>query len=122
MSIQTVDLKASKALRDWEDLKGRLIRDPGSFSWFPKGHRDAVISDALAGALVYMAVLRRSRDRFFYRCELRRQICHFLSLEKGYERLLFWDTCGDYSTLVKLLHKEWTERLDVTGGPNAERS
>lgn len=119
MSIQTVDLKASKAFRIWDALRSQLIADPSKVSFFPKGHRDAVISDHLSSAISRMIVFRRSHERYYARCELRRQILHFLSHETGLQELLQWELPRDLDLARIHLRVRWNERIEVVEEPNA---
>lgn len=124
MSIQTVDLKASKACRDWELLRNQLLADPSSFSSFPKGHRDAVIADTLCVALSRVFAFKRADDRYYFRCQVRREVISYLTMHTRYRaefvptgngenvRLAF-SSVADREAIDHLL------RFDLTNGHDA---
>lgn len=113
MSTLTVDLKAMKAFKAWSVLVGRLSADPASTEFFPRGHRDAVISHVAAEALSRMFVFRRARDRFYQRCVLSRAVQHYLTLPGKYAEVLAWDIPADAQEIVVSLLIEYDRRLCV---------
>jgi len=112
MSISTVDLKAVKALSDWEKLVASLTRDSGAFSTFPRGMRDANLADALSAVLVRCASFKRSRDRYYWQCELRRMALSYIT-NGGYDSAVSWKFPSDYGDAMLKLFDAWHKRPAV---------
>lgn len=110
MSISTVDLKARRALHEWEIYASLLRADPSSESTFPRGYRDSRVADLASEAVFSCFSMRRKRDKDYFRAYFRQAIFACLSTPEGLAKILNWDLPGDACNVAAALIREYNNR------------